>query len=153
MIESLNHRIIKFLGYFVFALRSKLAIFSPLRPTTYPPKPISNKSQKREVSARIGRLVNVPARIITANVSITSGRHERCNQLPRASSPSTVACAAAPCRSSSTITRIKSASNCFFLPSRERQAVDHLANRTDHVLYCFQNRNRVTIQFFISAWK
>ena len=61
-------------------------IFSPLLPTTYPPNPISNKSQNREVSASIGKLVKVPIKITLANVNITSGRHDRCNQFPFTSS-------------------------------------------------------------------
>ena len=60
-------------------------IFSPLRPITYPPNPISNKSQNREESAKIGKLVKVPTRMITANVSITNGLHDLCNQFPVAS--------------------------------------------------------------------
>ena len=68
------------------------AIFSPLLPTTYPPNPISSKSQNREVSANTGKSVNIPANITTAKASISTGRHDRCNQLPRASSPTTRAC-------------------------------------------------------------
>ena len=89
-------------------------IFSPLLPTTYPPSPISSKSQKREVSARIGKQVNVPTRIITANINITSGRHERCSQFPRASSPTTAALDSKRCRSRSAITRRISVSSFFF---------------------------------------
>ena len=61
------------------------AIFSPLLPTTYPPNPISSKSQNREVSANMGKLVKVPISTITANINITNGRHERCSQFPAAS--------------------------------------------------------------------
>ena len=108
-------------GYF-FLLSREQAICSLPRPMMYPPSPISSKSQKREVSARIGRFMKVPARTIRAKVSITIGRHDRCSQLPRASSRIVFFVYSIYQILEFTIFKI-SVSSCFFsLPGRVRRS-------------------------------
>lgn len=109
------------------------AIFSPLLPTTYPPNPISSKSQKREVSESIGTFINVPTKTIVAKVSITKGRQERCNQFPLVSSTTILARACTKSRSISCINFCKSVSNCFFSLAGRSQPIHKPANRIDHI--------------------
>ena len=109
-------------------------IFSPLLPTTYPPNPISSKSQKREVSESIGTFINVPTKTIVAKVSITKGRQERCNQFPLVSSTPILARACTKSRSIYCINFCKSVSNCFFsLAGRVSRSTNRLTASTTFV--------------------
>ena len=100
--------------YFHFFDNKLSVTFSPLLPITYPPSPISSKSQNREVSDNMGKLVKVPISTITANINITNGRHERCSQFPAASALITPARASIISRSRSYTSLRISACNSFF---------------------------------------
>ena len=62
----------------------------------------------------MGSVVNVPTRTIKANTSITSGRYDRCNQFPRASSTTAAERDRAISFSCSANNSSKSTSSCRF---------------------------------------